>query len=293
MQTAPRGSETSGFLKSDGRIYQGERAFANGGTDRPDGHDKGGVFSNDGNLIQTTPFSAGYGLCGSCQTAVFYIFFLAVYLTTSICSFIKLYDEDDTYEEPSGCTAEQAGKVISGEHGDHAAHCCPDSGNHYACHVFFDFEAHINTAFVLCAVLPLIAILVGSIYYGFWWKPMTSLNGFHATLGTVFYAHLIVILMCTGVIYYWMSESDGYNYTIAADVTTGIITKTPIGVNDGRTNAVKNDDQNGAFGFLFVANALILAGTIAFPLTGLALDNVDKKELRNKDIFKTAYPPGA
>ena len=48
-----------------------------------------------------------------------------------------------------------------------------------------------------------------------------------------------------------------------------------------------------AFGFLFVANALILAGTIAFPLTGLALDNVDKKELRNKDIFKTAYPPGA
>ena len=291
MQAAPRGSETSGFLKSDGRIYQGEKAFGNGGATRPEGHDKGGVFSNGSSLIQTTPFSAGYGLCGSCQTGIFYLFFVAAYLTTSICSFIKLFDENDTYEEPSNCAAADAGKIVSGDKGDRDAHCCPDSGNHYACHVFFDFEAHINTAFVLCAVLPLIAILVGTIYYGFWWKPMTSLNGFHATLGTIFYAHLIVILMCTGIIYYWMSESDGYNYTIKSDIATGIITKTPIGVNEGRDNAVKNDDQNAAFGALFILNAMVLAGTIAFPLTGLALDSVDKKELRDEGWLKTAYPP--
>lgn len=268
MQTVPRGSETSGFLKGDGALYQGESRYAK--DKRPDGHNAGSIWNpTDTTIVQTTPFSAGRGLCGTCQTVIYYIFFLAVYLTTSIVSFIKLFDEDDMYDAMGGdCTA----GALSGDKGKDDTKCCRDASNNYACHKYYDFEAHINTAFALCAVLPLIAIVVGSLYYGFWWKPMSSLNGFHATIGTIYYAHLIIILMCTGIIYYWMSESDGYNFTLSADTTTGVVTKTPIGVNTGRGNAMKNDDRNEVFGALFVLNAMILAGSIAFPLTGLSMD---------------------
>ena len=280
MQTVPRGSETSGFLKGDGALYQGESRFSTAKDGRPADHDTGGIFKpTDDSIVQTTPFSAGRGWCGTCQTAIYYIFFLAVYLTTSIVSFIKLFDEDDQYDATGGdCTV----GTLSGDKGKDGTTCCRDASNNYACHKYFDFEAHINTAFALCAVLPLVAIVVGSLY-GFWWKPMSSLNGFHATIGTVYYAHLIIILMCTGIIYYWMSESDGYNYGITADPTTGIITKTPVGVNKGRINAMKNDDRNEVFGALFVLNAMILAGSIAFPLTGLsmALNTADGRSNRN------------
>lgn len=272
MQTVPRGSETSGFLKGDGALYQGEKGGAYFKDRRGEGHDSGSIFKpTDDSIVQTTPLSAGRGWCGTFQTAIYYIFFLAVYLTTSIVSIMKLLDEDDTYEQPSSCDAAHAGKMVSGDKGDHESTCCPDPSNHYACHVYFDFEAHINTAFVLCAILPILAIVVGSLYYGFWWKPMSSLNGFHATIGTIYYAHLILILMCTGIVYYWMSETDGYNFTMKADLSTGMIEKTPIGVNAGRINAVKNDDKNDVFGALFVLNTMILAGSIAFPLTGISM----------------------
>ena len=281
MQTVPRGSETSGFLKGDGALYQGDSRFAKDA--RPTGHDSGGLFKpTEDSIVQTTPFSAGRGWCGSCQTGIFYIFFLAVYLTTSIVSFIKLFDEDDLYDPTGGsCTV---GTLSGPKHHDDTT-CCRDSANNYACHKYFDFEAHINTAFALCAVLPLIAIVVGSLYYGFWWKPMSSLNGFHATIGTVFYAHLILILMCTGIIYYWMSEADGYNFTMTSDTTTGVITKTPIGVNEGRINARKNDDRNEVFGALFVLNTMILAGSIAFPLTGISMQLNENDGRSLKDVF--------
>ena len=286
MQTVPRGNETSGFLKGDGAIYQGERANVFSKKGRPDGHDSGSIFKpTDESIVQTTPFSAGRGWCGTCQTAIYYLFFLAVYPTTGIVSIMKLFDESDTYDAPSSCDTAHAGKMVSGDKGDHDSKCCPDPSNYYACHVYFDFEAHIKTAFVLCAVLPFLAIVVGSLYYGFWWKPMSSLNGFHATIGTIYYAHLILILMCTGVVYYWMSEADGYNFSLKADLSTGMIEKTPIGANTGRVNAVKNDDKNDVFGALFALNAIILAGSIAFPLTGIsmALNSDDGRD--NRDVF--------
>lgn len=281
MQTVPRGSETSGFLKGDGALYQGDSRYAK--DPRAESHKSGGIFQpTDDSIVQTTPLSAGRGYCGTCQTAVYYIFFLAVYLTTSIASFIKLFDEDDAYDETGGsCTP----GTLSGPKGEDDTTCCRDPSNNYACHKYFDFEAHINTAFALCAALPLVAIVVGSLYYGFWWKPMSSLNGFHATLGTIYYAHLILILMCTGVIYYWMSESDGYNFTLSADVTTGHVHKTPIGVNTGRTNAMKNDDRDEVFGALFVLNALILAGSIAFPLTGLSMAQNPEDGRSNRGVL--------
>ena len=284
MQTVPRGSETSGFLKGDGALYSGETRYAKDG--RPPDHNSGSIFKpTDESIVQTTPLSAGRGWCGTCQTAFYYIFFLAVYLTTSIVSIMKLLDENDTYEEPSSCDTAHAGKMVSGDKGNHESKCCPDPSNHYACHVYFDFEAHINTAFVLCAVLPIIAIVVGSLYYGFWWKPMSSLNGFHATIGTIYYAHLILILMCTGIVYYWMSETDGYNFTMKTDLSTGMIEKTPIGVNTGRVNAVKNDDKNDVFGALFVLNTMILAGSIAFPLTGISMALNPDDGRSNRDVF--------
>ena len=148
MQTVPRGSETSGFLKGDGALYSGETRYAKDG--RPTDHNSGSIFKpTDESIVQTTPLSAGRGWCGTCQTAFYYIFFLAVYLTTSIVSIMKLLDENDTYEEPSSCDTAHAGKMVSGDKGNHESKCCPDPSNHYACHVYFDFEAHINTAFVL------------------------------------------------------------------------------------------------------------------------------------------------
>ena len=281
MQTVPRGAETSGFLKGDGALYEGNSRLTRG--TRADTHKSGGIFQpTDDSIVQTTPLSAGRGWCGTCQTAAFYILFLAVYLTTSIASFIKLFDEDDQYDPMGGdCTT----GTLSGDKGKDDTTCCRDPSNNYACHKYFDFEAHINTAFVLCAALPLIAIVVGSLYYGFWWKPMSSLNGFHATLGTIYYAHLILIVMCTGIIYYWMSESDGYNYSIKADILTGVITKTPIGVNTGRVNAMKNGDQDEVFGALFVLNAMILAGSIAFPLTGLSMAQNKEDGRSNREVL--------
>ena len=263
MQTQPKGAETSGFLYNDGN------ALGVGGDSRSvDGHTGSiiDVFSSN-KMIQATPFSAGKGWIGGCQTVLYFLFFTVTMFMTGIIAIQKLFDEDDVYgKSATGCTA----GTLSGDALKDSTTCCADSSNGYACHKYFNFEEHVTAAFTLLAVLPWIAWVVGLLYYGCWWKPMTSLGGFNAIVLTVYYAHLIIIVLCCAVVYYWMSEADGYNYTMHAD-TAGVVSKIPAGVNHGRTNAVKDNRHDDFFAACFFLNAIVLAGAIAFPLTGLAL----------------------
>ena len=180
----------------------------------------------------------------------------------------QLNQESEYDKSPAGCTP----GVLTGEALGQETKCCKDPSNGMACHKYMDFEEHINSAFLLLAVLPWIAIAVSVFYYGLWWKPMTSIGGFNAFILTVYYAHLIIIVLCCGVVYFWMSESDGYNFRL--DATTDAsghvsIHKIPIGENTGRVNAVKNSQYDDWFGAFFILNAIVLAG--AWPSRSPAL----------------------
>jgi hypothetical protein len=254
-----KGEDTSGFL-----LGRGEKVlpnYKNGKAGWDIGH--AGAYNNDdiaGNVLAgcwsgvfqvPTPFSAGFGKIGSFQTIVYYCVFLVAMIMSATAAINKLLGESLRYEDSGTADGVLDSATMK------CGHKATDDGS---CHKYHQMDVHVLALLNMMAILPWIAIAVSIFYYGFWYMPMSSLNGFNATIGTVYYAHLLLIFTSNVILLAWIADGSG---------TTGDPNGSPYAGT--RANAGKNTESDDIVFIAFIFNALTVAGSIAFPLTALAM----------------------
>jgi len=257
-----KGQETGGFLLSRGEkmvpgLNKGSR-YADAVADHE--NFAGSLFSGFGNTVYQvpTPFSAGYSFWGALQSLVYYLVFLTAMVLSAIFAIGKLMSESDTFDNKGHTPTGNADAKANGCNG-------AEDGS---CHKYHQFDSHISTLLYFMAILPFIAIAVSLIWYGCWYMPMSSAHGLNATIGTLYYAHLFIIFASNTILLAWIS----IGFTTSGDPAASPHA-------DARSNAGQNDVNDDLVVAAFIFNAATLAGSIAFPLTALAMKVVPDPEI--------------
>ena len=253
-----RGEDTSGFLLGRGEKVLPLPGKPKGSWDPKHAGDNDGEIAGNitagfwsGVYQVPTPFSAGFGKIGSFQTIVYYCVFLVAMILSATAAINKLLGESLQFEDNT--LADGVYDASTGKCG----HKSPDDGS---CHKYHQFDLHLLALLNMMAILPFIAIAVSIVWYGFWYMPMSSLNGFNATVGTLYYAHLLIIFAANVILLTWIA---------AGSADTGDPAGEPWA--NKRTNAGKNTESDDLVFVAFIFNALTVAGSIAFPFTALAM----------------------
>ena len=253
-----RGEDTSGFLLGRGEKvlplpYKPKGSWDPQHAGDNDGQIAGNIFAGfwSGVFQVPTPFSAGFGWVGSLQTILYYLVFVAAMIMSATAAINKLLGESLRYED-SG-TADGVLDSSTGKCG----HKATDDGS---CHKYHQFDVHMMALLNMMAILPFVAIAVSIFWYGLWYMPMSSLNGLNATIGTLYYAHLLIIFTANVILLAWIAAGSG---------TSGDPNGSPY--PGARVNAGKNTESDDIMFVAFIFNALTVAGSIAFPFTALAM----------------------
>lgn len=260
-----KGQDTGGFLLSRGEKAAAAtlgRGWSKYGEAVADSEQfAGSLFSGfwHKKYQVPTPFSAGYAFWGALQSLVYYLVFLTAMILSAIFAIGKLMSESDRYDDSGTADGVLDSATMK------CGHKATDDGS---CHKYHQFDVHINTLLYFMAILPFIAIAVSLVWYGFWYMPMSSAHGFNATVGTLYYAHLLIIFACNVILLAWIS----IGFTTSGDPSADPHA-------DKRTNANQNDVNDDLVVAAFIFNALTLAGSIAFPFTALAMVAVPDPEV--------------